>query len=38
VVDSLLAEMRDGLPTGGPAGGWSGPVPGPADCVGGNAA
>jgi glutamate---cysteine ligase / carboxylate-amine ligase len=38
VVDSLLAEMRDGLPTDGPTGGWSGPVPGPADCVGGHLA
>jgi carboxylate-amine ligase len=38
VVDSLLAEMRDGLPSGGPAGGWSGPVPGPADCAGGHSA
>jgi glutamate---cysteine ligase / carboxylate-amine ligase len=31
VVDSLLAEMRDGLPTTGPAGS-------PADCAGGHAA
>ena len=38
VVDSLLAEMRDGLPTTGPAGTPSGPVPGPADCAGGHAA
>ena len=38
VVDSLLAEMRDGLPTTGPAGSPSGPVPGPADCAGGHAA
>jgi carboxylate-amine ligase len=34
VVDSLLAEMRDGLPTGGPAQ----PAPGPASRAGGHAA
>ena len=38
VVDSLLAEMRDGLPATAPGGGPSGPVPGPADCGGGHAA
>ena len=38
VVDSLLAEMRDGLPSSGPAGDPVGPVPGPADCAGGHAA
>jgi carboxylate-amine ligase len=38
VVDSLLAEMRDGLPSTGPAGRPGGPVPGPADCPGGHAA
>jgi carboxylate-amine ligase len=38
VVDSLLAELRDGLPTSGPADRPSGPVPGPADCTGGHAA
>jgi carboxylate-amine ligase len=36
VVDSLLAEMRDGLPDA--AAPPSGPVPGPADCAGGHAA
>jgi len=38
VVDSLLAELRDGLPTSGPADQPSGPVPGPASCAGGHAA
>jgi carboxylate-amine ligase len=38
VVDSLLAELRDGLPSSGPAGRPTGPVPGPADCAGGHAA
>jgi carboxylate-amine ligase len=38
VVDSLLAEMRNGLPSEGPAGGWAGPIPGPGDCSGGHAA
>jgi glutamate---cysteine ligase / carboxylate-amine ligase len=38
VVDSLLGEMRDGLPATAPAGGPAGPVPGPADCGGGHAA
>ncbi|SFD93655.1 glutamate--cysteine ligase [Blastococcus tunisiensis] len=38
VVDSLLAEMRDGLPTSGPAGRPTRPVPGPADLPGGHAA
>jgi carboxylate-amine ligase len=38
VVDSLLAELRDGLPAGGPAGEPSRPAPGPADCAGGHAA
>ncbi|NEK87292.1 glutamate--cysteine ligase [Blastococcus saxobsidens] len=38
VVDSLLAELRDGLPQDGPAGRPSGPVPGPAECAGGHAA
>jgi glutamate---cysteine ligase / carboxylate-amine ligase len=37
-VDSLLTEMRDGLPSSGPAGNPPGPVPGPADCAGGHAA
>src|SRR5215212_142822 len=35
VVDSLLAEMRNGLPSSGPAGSPVGPVPGPAACAGG---
>jgi carboxylate-amine ligase len=38
VVDSLLAEMRDGLPAVGPAGRPTEPVPGPGDCAGGHAA
>jgi carboxylate-amine ligase len=39
VVDSLLAELRDGLPATGPASGPPGPVPGPAECAtGGHAA
>jgi carboxylate-amine ligase len=38
VVDSLVAEMRNGLPSSGPAGDPAGPVPGPADCAGGHAA
>ncbi len=38
VVDSLLAEMRDGLPTTGPVGRPAEPVPGPGDCAGGHAA
>src|SRR4051812_817572 len=38
VVDSLIAEMRDGLPSSGPAGGPEGPVPGPAHRSGGHAA
>jgi glutamate---cysteine ligase / carboxylate-amine ligase len=37
VVDSLLAELRDGLPASPPAA-PDGPVPGPADCAGGHAA
>src|ERR687886_12884 len=32
VVDSLLGEMRDGLPTTGPAGAPTTPAPGPAQC------
>jgi glutamate---cysteine ligase / carboxylate-amine ligase len=38
VVDSLLTEMRDGLPSGSSGGGYAGPVPGPADCAGGHSA
>jgi glutamate---cysteine ligase / carboxylate-amine ligase len=38
VVDSLLIEMRDGLPSGCSGGGYAGPVPGPADCAGGHSA
>jgi carboxylate-amine ligase len=38
VVDSLLAEMRDGLPATGPVGRPPEPAPGPADCAGGHAA
>jgi YbdK family carboxylate-amine ligase len=38
VVDSLLAELRDGLPASGPADLPPGPVPGPAGCAGGHAA
>jgi glutamate---cysteine ligase / carboxylate-amine ligase len=40
VVDSLLAEMRDGLPTHPEPSvvAPTGPVPGPADCAGGPAA
>jgi carboxylate-amine ligase len=38
VVDSLLAEMRNGLPTGPPTGGLATAVPGPADCAGGHSA
>jgi carboxylate-amine ligase len=38
VVDGLLAELRDGLPTSGPVSGPDGPVPGPAACAGGHAA
>jgi YbdK family carboxylate-amine ligase len=38
VVDSLLAELRNGLPRSGPADRPPGPVPGPADCAGGHAA
>ncbi|TYP89824.1 glutamate--cysteine ligase [Blastococcus xanthinilyticus] len=38
VVDSLLAELRDGLPEPDPAGVPDGPVPGPAECAGGHAA
>src|SRR5947209_4010681 len=38
VVDSLLGEMRDGLPTTGPAGEPTRPAPGAADCAGGHAA
>jgi len=38
VVDSLLAEMRDGLPATGPVGRPTEPAPGPADCAGGHAA
>ncbi|MGY2084895.1 glutamate--cysteine ligase [Blastococcus sp. SYSU DS0539] len=38
VVDSLLAELRDGLPAHGPAGRPDGPVPGPGECAGGHAA
>jgi carboxylate-amine ligase len=38
VVDSLQAELRNGLPASGPAGRPPGPVPGPAQCTGGHAA
>ena len=38
VVDSLLAELRDGLPAQGAGGRPDGPVPGPAQCAGGHAA
>jgi carboxylate-amine ligase len=38
VVDSLLAELRDGLPENGPVGRPAEPVPGPGDCAGGHAA
>ena len=38
VVDSLLAEMRDGLPATGPVGEPTEPAPGPSDCAGGHAA
>ncbi|SOC48986.1 carboxylate-amine ligase [Blastococcus aggregatus] len=38
VVDSLLAEMRDGLPATGPVGRPTEPSPGPGDCAGGHAA
>jgi glutamate---cysteine ligase / carboxylate-amine ligase len=38
VVDSLLVEMRDGLPAGGPAGGFAAAGPWPSDCTGGHAA
>jgi carboxylate-amine ligase len=38
VVDSLLGELRDGLPEPGPDGLPDGPVPGPAQCAGGHAA
>ena len=38
VVDSLLAEMREGLPATGPVGRPTEPAPGPADCTGGHAA
>ncbi|SDO33774.1 glutamate--cysteine ligase [Geodermatophilus sp. DSM 45219] len=38
VVDSLLAELRDGLPRSGPGDQPPGPVPGPARCTGGHAA
>ncbi|WP_041775854.1 glutamate--cysteine ligase [Blastococcus saxobsidens] len=38
VVDSLLAELRDGRPEQGPGGRPDGPVPGPAQCAGGHAA
>jgi YbdK family carboxylate-amine ligase len=38
VVDSLLAEMRDGLPSSPPAEGLVTAVPGPGDCVGGPSA
>ncbi|MGY1849155.1 MULTISPECIES: glutamate--cysteine ligase [unclassified Blastococcus] len=38
VVDSLLAELRDGLPASGPVGRPDGPVPGPAECADGHAA
>jgi carboxylate-amine ligase len=38
VVDSLLAEMRDGLPATGPVGRPTEPAPGPGDCAGGHAA
>ncbi|SDF43493.1 carboxylate-amine ligase [Blastococcus aurantiacus] len=34
VVDSLLAEMRDGLPATGPVGRPTEPAPGPGDCAG----
>jgi carboxylate-amine ligase len=38
VVDSLLAEMRNGLPEAPPAGGLPAPGPGPADCTSGASA
>jgi carboxylate-amine ligase len=38
VVDSLLAELRDGLPSTGPVGRPTEPAPGPGDCAGGHAA
>ena len=38
VVDSLLAELRDGLPASGPVGRPAEPAPGPGDCAGGHAA
>ncbi|TKJ35638.1 glutamate--cysteine ligase [Blastococcus sp. CCUG 61487] len=38
VVDSLLAELRDGLPATGPAGRPPQPTPGPGECAGGHAA
>ncbi|MGY2129969.1 glutamate--cysteine ligase [Blastococcus sp. SYSU DS0617] len=38
VVDSLLAELRDGLPATGPVGRPTEPAPGPGDCAGGHAA
>lgn len=38
VVDSLLAELRDGLPATGPVGRPTEPTPGPGDCAGGHAA
>jgi carboxylate-amine ligase len=38
VVDSLLGELRDGLPSPRPADSPPGPVPGPADCGDGHAA
>ncbi len=38
VVDSLLAELRDGLPAEGPVGRPAEPAPGPGDCAGGHAA
>jgi carboxylate-amine ligase len=38
VVDSLLAEMRHGLPQAPPVGGLPAPEPGPADCSGGTSA
>jgi carboxylate-amine ligase len=38
VVDSLLTEMRDGLPAAPPPGGPATPVPVVADCAGGPSA
>jgi carboxylate-amine ligase len=38
VVDSLLAEMRNGLPAAPPPGGLPAPAPGPAEFIGGPSA